>query len=81
MGPKMADIVHMRKDEEPPENEGWVLVDAIPSGRTDGGPVTHTKGATFYVVPPKSRDDTIADAVAWADKHGIKLVFVRGHDA
>lgn len=76
----MADVVNLRKDEEPPDNGNWILVEAIPSGRSDSGPVTHTRGATFYLVPPKSLDDTIADATAWADKQGIKRVFVRGKD-
>jgi hypothetical protein len=78
----MVGIVHiMRKDEALPEKERWVLVEAIPPGHVDNGPVTHTKGATFYVVPGnKSLNDTIADALDWAHKHGIKRVFVRGQD-
>ena len=80
-GPKMVGIVHfMWKDEELPEKERWVLVEAIPPGHVYSGPVTHTKGATFYVVPARSLNDTIADALDWADKHGIKRVFVRDQD-
>ena len=77
----MVRIIHiLGRDEELPEKERWVLVEAIPPGHVYCGPVMHTKGATFYVVPAKGLEDTIADGLDWADKHGIKRVFVRGQD-
>jgi hypothetical protein len=78
----MADIVRLHPSESPPDTEDWALVTRDTSGQFvgSGSVVTHSRGATFYVPIPAMEDEleaAVAKAVAWADEHGVKTVYVQ----
>ena len=77
----MADIIHIRKDEKPPADQDWVLLERTPSGKYAGiGSVAHAQGANFDPFLTEDWEAAIARAVAWADSHGIPAVHVRGRE-
>jgi hypothetical protein len=77
----MAEVIHILPDEKPPEDQDWVLLERTPSGRFVGnGSAAHAPNVTFRIFPPEDWDDAIAEAVAWADRHGIPAVHVRGRE-
>jgi hypothetical protein len=76
---EMADVVWLEPDEKPPEDADWALVAKAPGGYSGSGSVQHGGGATFYVPYPQTEADqaaAIEKAVVWADKHGVKTVYV-----
>ncbi len=75
----MAEVVHLRSGENPPEKGKWVLVTREEAVRESGVNITqHSDGATFGMAPDEAVvDDVIAQACQWADEHGISEVYVR----
>jgi hypothetical protein len=74
----MAHIIHIRKDEKPPEDQDWVLLERTPSGRYAGiGCVAHAQGVTFDPFLTEDWEATISRAVDWADSRGIPAIYVR----
>ena len=77
----MVDIIHIRKDEKPPEDQDWVLLERTPSGKYAGiGSVAHAQGAIFDPFLTEDWEATISRAVDWADSRGIPAIYVRGRE-
>jgi hypothetical protein len=74
----MAGIIHLGPGGHPPAGEDWVL---IKRGRSDAlksaDPAQQSRGWTFTAQPKESETaETIEAACAWADAHGIKVVYL-----
>jgi hypothetical protein len=77
----VADVIYIRKGDNPPENENWILLERTPLGKYVGnGSVAHEQSATFYTSSPEGREAALTRAVAWADDHDIPVVYVRGSE-
>jgi hypothetical protein len=80
----MAEVIHIRAGEKVPGITNWVLLERTPAGRYAGtGSVARAQNVTFQPLPTEGWDTAISRAIAWADRHGISVVHVRGreHDA
>ena len=80
----MAEVIYIRKHEDPPAGLDWVLVERTPSGKYVGhGSVAEGQGAKFYTSPAEDREAALSRAIVWADSHGIPKVYFRepGGDA
>jgi hypothetical protein len=74
----VADVIYIRKNENPPEDEDWVLLERTPSGKYVGrGSVAHRQSATFYRPAAEDREAAISRAIAWADSYGVLAIYVR----
>ena len=77
----MAIVINLAGGEHPPSDRDWVMVEPLPSGQcgSDGLMSFQGEGATFYAGPARDWAVAIADAITWADKNHIQIVYVRGH--
>jgi hypothetical protein len=76
----MAVVVNLEGREHPLSDCDWVMVEPLPSGQcgSEGLMSFHGAGATFYAGPARDWATVIADAVTWADRNRIQVVYVRG---
>ena len=76
----MAEIIELEDGQDPPENEACYIVARDPTGRyyiaePEVGFV-RSVGGSFYPSSDYERDETIKRAMGYADKHGVKTVYV-----
>ena len=76
----MADIVELEEGQDPPENEACYIVARDPTGRyyiadPEVGFI-RSAVASSYPISDHERAATIKRATEYADKHGVKTVYV-----
>lgn len=74
----MAGIVHIAAGADPPAGIDWVLITReTPKAFPGSGSVKHSSGKMFYGSPARDLSVIIDSACAWADAHGVSMVYFR----
>jgi hypothetical protein len=77
----VADVIYIRKGGKLPGITNWVLLERTAAGRYAGtGSVARAQNVTFQPLPTAGWEAAISGALAWADRHDISAVHVRGRE-
>ncbi len=75
----MVELRDIEYDEDPPENEDWVLISRAGEKFVASGSSAETHGATFYSPQPfDTLDEAVTASRDWAAHNDVGVIYVRG---